>query len=71
MPVLHSPVADGTSELLSNLLLSVLPNVPDAKTVAVTIPDAQWDDVLWTREEEEEDAKKKEEGDHALSEESQ
>jgi hypothetical protein len=45
--------ADGTSELLSNLLTSVLPNVPDAKTVAVTISDAQWEDVLWDREEEE------------------
>ncbi|KAJ3722914.1 hypothetical protein FB446DRAFT_712366 [Lentinula raphanica] len=47
------PAADGTSELLSNLLTSVLPNVPDAKTVAVTISDAQWEDVLWDREEEE------------------
>jgi hypothetical protein len=50
---LHSPVADGTSELLSNLLTSVLPNVPDARTVAVTISDAQWEDVLWDREQEE------------------
>ncbi|KAF5389100.1 hypothetical protein D9757_004917 [Collybiopsis confluens] len=47
------PAADGTSELLSNLLTSILPNVPDAKTVAVTISDAQWEDVLWDREEEE------------------
>jgi len=46
-------VADGTSELLSNLLTSVLPNVRDAKTVAVTISDTQWEDVLWDREEEE------------------
>lgn len=59
MPVLHSPIADGTSELLSNLLLSVLPNIRDAKTVAVTISDAQWEDVLWDREEEEETAKAK------------
>lgn len=51
--MLHSPIADGTSELLSNLLTSVLPNVRDAKTVAVTISDAQWEDVLWDREEEE------------------
>ena len=35
------------------MLTSVLPNVPDAKTVAVTISDAQWEDVLWDREEEE------------------
>lgn len=53
LPVLHSPIADGTSELLSNLLTSVLPNVRDAKTVAVTISDTQWEDVLWDREEEE------------------
>ena len=54
LPVLHSPVADGTSDLLSNLLTSVLPNVRDAKTVAVTTSDSQWEDVLWDREEEEE-----------------
>ncbi|CAA7259791.1 unnamed protein product [Cyclocybe aegerita] len=52
LPALHSSVADGTSELLSNLLTSILPNIPDAKTVAVTISDAQWEDVLWDREEE-------------------
>lgn len=57
LPVLHSPIADGTSELLSNLLTSVLPNVRDAKTVAVTISDTQWEDVLWDREEEEKGAK--------------
>lgn len=50
--MLHSPVDDGTSELLSNLLTSILPNIRDAKTVAVTISDAQWEDVLWDREEE-------------------
>ncbi|KAH7929475.1 hypothetical protein BV22DRAFT_1080989 [Leucogyrophana mollusca] len=53
LPVLHSQTADGTSELLSNLLTSVLPNIRDAKTVAVTISDAQWEEVLWDREEEE------------------
>jgi len=52
LPVLHSAVADGTSELLSNLLISILPNIRDAKTAAVTISDAQWEDVLWDREEE-------------------
>ncbi|KAK2466234.1 hypothetical protein APHAL10511_001876 [Amanita phalloides] len=50
LPTLHSPMADGTSELLSNLLTSVLPNVRDAKTVAVTISDTQWEEVLWDRE---------------------
>ncbi|KAJ7700125.1 hypothetical protein B0H17DRAFT_1048688 [Mycena rosella] len=59
LPVLHSPIADGTSELLSNLLTSVLPNIPDAKTVAVTISDNQWEDVLWDREEEEAEEKER------------
>ncbi|KAG8218878.1 hypothetical protein J3R82DRAFT_4557 [Butyriboletus roseoflavus] len=53
LPVLHSQAADGTSELLSNLLLSVLPNIQDAKTVAVAVSDSQWEEVLWDREEEE------------------
>jgi hypothetical protein len=43
----------GSSELLSGLLVSVLPNLPDAKTEAVTISDEQWEDVLWDRETEE------------------
>lgn len=51
--MLHSQASDGTSELLSNLLTSVLPNIRDAKTVAVTISDLQWEEVLWDREEEE------------------
>lgn len=38
---------DGTSELLSDLLTSLLPRIPDAKTVAVTIPPGQWDEVLY------------------------
>ncbi|KAF9009037.1 hypothetical protein BDQ17DRAFT_1398141 [Cyathus striatus] len=50
LPVL--PTSNGTSEMLSNLILSILPNVRDAKTVAVTISDTQWEDVLWEREEE-------------------
>ncbi|KAI6119318.1 hypothetical protein EDD16DRAFT_1692643 [Pisolithus croceorrhizus] len=53
LPVLHSQSADGTSELLSNMLLSVLPNIGDAKTVAVAVSDSQWEEVLWDREEEE------------------
>lgn len=42
--------SDGTSELLSNLLTSVLPNIPDAKIVAVTISESQLEEVLWDRE---------------------
>ncbi|KAF9247071.1 hypothetical protein BU15DRAFT_84635 [Melanogaster broomeanus] len=60
LPVLHSQAADGTSELLSNLLLSVLPNIRDAKTVAVAVSDSQWEEVLWDREEEEKLSKQKE-----------
>ena len=45
-------MADGTSELISNLLTSVLPNIRDSKTVAVTISDSLWEEVLWDREEE-------------------
>jgi len=56
IPVLHSPMADGTSELISNLLTSVLPNIRDAKTVAVTISDSLWEEVLWDREEEDRSA---------------
>jgi hypothetical protein len=37
-------------------LVSVLPNVPGAKTEAVTISDDQWEDVLWDREADEQKA---------------
>lgn len=46
--------SDGTLDLLNNLLVSILPNIPDAKTAAVTISDAMWEEVLWDREQEEE-----------------
>lgn len=52
LPVLRSQTADGTSELISNMLLSVLPNIPGAKTVAVAVSDAQWEEVLWSPEDE-------------------
>ncbi|THV08522.1 hypothetical protein K435DRAFT_814923 [Dendrothele bispora CBS 962.96] len=54
LPTIQSPVADGTSELVSNLLTAVLSNIRGATSVAViTSSDAQWEDVLWDREEEE------------------
>ncbi|KAH9951575.1 hypothetical protein B0H21DRAFT_716622 [Amylocystis lapponica] len=60
LPAFHAPNTDGTSELLSDLLISVLPNVPDAKTVAVTVSDAQWEEVLdWDEESAEEEQDKK------------
>ena len=46
---------DGTLELLNNLLVSILPEIPDAKTAAVTISDSIWEEVLWDREQEEEE----------------
>ncbi|ESK96028.1 hypothetical protein Moror_7373 [Moniliophthora roreri MCA 2997] len=51
LPTLNSPTPDGTSELLSNLLISVLPNVKDAKTLAITLSDAQWEDFESDRDE--------------------
>ncbi|PCH41004.1 hypothetical protein WOLCODRAFT_131647 [Wolfiporia cocos MD-104 SS10] len=53
LPVLHCDTIDGSSELLSNLLASVLPMVPDVKIVAVTVADSVWDEVLGGPEDEE------------------
>jgi hypothetical protein len=47
---MSSQESSGSSPLLSNLLVSMLPNVPGAKVEAVTICDDQWEDVLWDRE---------------------
>jgi hypothetical protein len=57
---MSSQESSGSSELLSNLLLSVLPNVRGAKTEAVTISDDQWEDVLWDREADEQRRAKQE-----------
>ncbi|CCM01573.1 uncharacterized protein FIBRA_03633 [Fibroporia radiculosa] len=46
LPVLHTETVDGSSELLSNLLASMLPMIPDAKIVGVTVSDAVWEEVL-------------------------
>jgi len=50
VPTMSCQESSGSSQLLSSLLLSVLPNVRGAKTEAVTISDDQWEDVLWDRE---------------------
>jgi len=50
VPRMSAQESSGSSLLLSSLLVSVLPNVPGAKTEAVTISDDQWEDVLWDRE---------------------
>ncbi|KAF9268009.1 hypothetical protein L218DRAFT_918195 [Marasmius fiardii PR-910] len=59
LPTLKSPTADGTSELVSNLLISVLPNIKDARTLAIAISDSQWEDFLWDREDEEREQESK------------
>jgi len=46
LPVIDTQTLGGTSELISDLLTSILPNIRDAKTVAVTISDAQWEEVV-------------------------
>lgn len=46
MTNLHTDTPDGTSELLSSLILSVLPTVEGSKIVAVTVGDSQWEEVL-------------------------
>jgi hypothetical protein len=56
VPRMSSQESSGSSLLLSSLLVSVLPNVPGAKTEAVTISDDQWEDVLWDREADEKKA---------------
>ena len=38
---------------MSNLLTSILPNIRDARIVAVTVSDSQWDEVFCDPEEEE------------------
>jgi len=60
VPIMSSQESSGSSELLSSLLLSVLPNVRGAKTEAVTISDDQWEDVLWDREADEQRRAKQE-----------
>ena len=58
LPAIDVQTLDGTSELISNLLTSILPNIRDAKTVAVTISDAQWEEVVfWDRDDDEEESK--------------
>ncbi|EKM59521.1 uncharacterized protein PHACADRAFT_170100 [Phanerochaete carnosa HHB-10118-sp] len=53
LPTMHAG-ADGTLELLNNLLVSCLPEIPGANLTAVTISDAIWQELLWDREREEE-----------------
>ena len=54
MTVMHKSVG-GTMDLLTNVLVSILPNIPDAKTAAVQMSDSMWEEVLWDREQAEEE----------------
>ncbi|TCD69692.1 hypothetical protein EIP91_006709 [Steccherinum ochraceum] len=65
LPGMHAQSSDGSSELLSNLLTSVLPNIPAATIVAVTISAAQLEEVLWDREEEQAELQKSSEAEKA------
>lgn len=49
LPKMRSSSADGSSELLSNILISILPNTKDATIVGVTIADFQWEEVTWNQ----------------------
>ncbi|TDL29490.1 hypothetical protein BD410DRAFT_817582 [Rickenella mellea] len=51
LTVLRPQHENEAPELVSNLLASILPNIPNARTVAITISEAQWEEVLWKRSE--------------------
>lgn len=55
LPNIRSLAPDGSSELLTSLLTSVLPPVPNASAVAVAVSDAQWEEALWNRADGEEE----------------
>jgi len=42
LPALRTPTDDGTSELLSNLLTSILPTVKDSNIVTLAVGDEHW-----------------------------
>ena len=45
-------LGDNTSEMVTNLLTSVLPQMPGAKTLAVTVSDFEWAEVIFYEKEE-------------------
>jgi len=55
LPNMRSLAPDGSSELLTSLLTSVLPPVPNASAVAVAVSDSQWEEALWNRADGEEE----------------
>ncbi|KAM5536188.1 hypothetical protein V8D89_010087 [Ganoderma adspersum] len=63
MPLPIMEAALDMPPVLANLLLSVLPNVPDPKLAAITLAEWQWEELQWDTEEElerEAERKKKE-----------
>ncbi|KAH8118305.1 hypothetical protein DFH11DRAFT_662591 [Phellopilus nigrolimitatus] len=55
LPKLHSSSQSGASDLLSNLLISILPDIQNELPVVVTVDDAQWDEVQWNCNESEDE----------------
>ncbi|EJD01235.1 uncharacterized protein FOMMEDRAFT_158367 [Fomitiporia mediterranea MF3/22] len=47
LPKLQSTSQDGTSELLSNLLVSIIPEVLNSTAVAVAMHDSLWEETQW------------------------
>jgi len=47
LPTVTVLLGDNTSEMVTNLLTSVLPQIPGAKTLAVTVSDFEWAEVIF------------------------
>ena len=47
IPKIHASSDEGTPELLSNMLIAMLPEVKNAAPVAVTVDETQWAEVHW------------------------
>jgi hypothetical protein len=61
LPTVTVLLGDNTSEMVTNLLTSVLPQMPGAKTLAVTVSDFEWAEVIfYEKEEGEKDGKRQE-----------
>ena len=61
LPTVTVLLGDNTSEMVTNLLTSVLPQMPGAKTLAVTVSDFEWAEVIFYEKEEGENDEKKQE----------
>jgi len=61
LPTVTVLLGDNTSEMVTNLLTSVLPQMPGAKTLAVTVSDFEWAEVIFYEKEEGENDEKMQE----------